>query len=94
MRGRDIEEAEHAVQFDPRTCRWRILGDVQDVRRSDTRNKILSALKASEEPRGPQEVAQSTGLAEDVVKSRLRDMVRDGEVMKLGHGKYTMPNRQ
>ena len=36
-RGRDIEEVEHAVLFSGDTCRWTILGEAAEVRRSETR---------------------------------------------------------
>ena len=34
VRGRDIEEAEKALQFNKATCRWTILGEAADIRRS------------------------------------------------------------
>jgi RecA-family ATPase len=92
LRGRDVEEAEHAIQFDAQACRWKILGDAADVRRSETRNKILGVLKASDAPIGPKEIAEQSGLSEDVVKNRLLAMVKDGEVLKKGHGKYVLPD--
>jgi hypothetical protein len=92
VRGRDIEEAEHAVEFDAATCRWRILGSADDVRRSDTRKKILAALLEHADVMGPREIAEASRLPESVVKVRLADMLRDGEVLKRGHGKYAHPS--
>jgi len=92
VRGRDIEEAEHAVEFDAATCRWRILGSADDVRRSDTRKKILAALLEHAELMRPREIAEASGLQETVVKVRLADMLRAGEVLKRGHGKYAHPS--
>ena len=92
LRGRDIEEAEHAVEFDKETCRWKMLGSVEDVRRSETRRKILAALENHGEPLGPRDIAEAAGLTPEVVKVRLGDMVRDGEVLKQGHGKYVHPD--
>ncbi|MGE3513871.1 MAG: AAA family ATPase [Hyphomicrobium sp.] len=92
VRGRDIEEAEHAVEFDATNCRWRILGSAEDVRRSETRRKILAALAEHHDGMGPREIAEATGLQESVVKVRLGDMVRDTEVIKRGRGHYHHPN--
>jgi hypothetical protein len=92
VRGRDIEEAEHAIEFDAATCRWRILGSAEDVRRSETRRKILAALIEHGDVMGPREIAEATGLPETVVKVRLGDMLRDGEVLKRGHGRYVHPS--
>jgi hypothetical protein len=39
VRGRDIEEAEHAVSFDKAGCRWTILGNAAEVHRSNERGK-------------------------------------------------------
>jgi hypothetical protein len=42
-RGRDIEEIETAMRFDG--GRWSVLGDADEVRKSDERRKIVAALK-------------------------------------------------
>ena len=49
-RGRDIDDIEVALSFDKTTGRWSILGDAQEVRRSESRAKILAALKAAPAP--------------------------------------------
>ena len=46
VRGRDIEEAEHAVTFDRETCRWLIIGAAAEVQMSETRQVILRVLRA------------------------------------------------
>jgi len=59
-RGWDIEEIETAMRFDG--DRWSILGDADEVRKSDERRKIVAALReaddeltptASQKPSGP-----------------------------------------
>jgi RecA-family ATPase len=89
VRGRDIEEAEHAVAFDKGTCRWRILGEAAEVQRSDTRTKILSVLKKVK-PRvmGPSDIAAATDIKEPNVKMALGRMLADGEVIKSARGDY------
>lgn len=89
VRGRDIEEAEHAIEFDAALCRWRILGSADDIRRSETRRKILAALASNDTPMGPKEIASASGLREEVVRQRLGDMLEDSQVIKVSHGKYT-----
>jgi AAA domain len=92
VRGRDIEEAEHAVVFDKGTARWTIKGAAADVHRSDTRTKILGALRPIyPNVMGPSDIARATGLKETVVKSRLGDMLAAGEVVKTGRGSYSAP---
>lgn len=92
VRGRDIEEAEHAVKFDKQTCRWSIIGDAADVHRSDTRSKILDALrKVKPNSLGPSEIAGAAGLKETVAKVQLGRMVAENEVIKAGYGSYAHP---
>lgn len=92
VRGRDIEESEHAVTFDKHACRWVIIGAAADVQLSETRQAILSVLKEAGEPLGPSEIASVAGLKENVVKQRLLKMVPKGEVRKCGRGLYAHPD--
>ena len=91
LRGRDVEEADYAVEFDSESCKWRLLGSAAEINLSETRRKIRDALKVSGSELGPQEIAQATGIAEGTVKVRLGDMVNDGEVLKRGRGRYIHP---
>ncbi|MGC2824639.1 MAG: helix-turn-helix domain-containing protein [Pseudolabrys sp.] len=93
VRGRDIEEAEHAVIFDKHSCRWTILGYASDVHRSNERGKILSALADASEPMSPLDIALSTGMSPNNVWQLLHKMAQDGEVTKLSRGKYQHPDR-
>jgi hypothetical protein len=93
VRGRDIEEAEHALSFDKHSCRWTILGNASDVHRSNERGKILSALEEASEPMSPQDIAIGTGMSPNNVWQLLHKMAQDGEVTKLSRGKYRHPDR-
>jgi hypothetical protein len=92
IRGRDIEEAEHAMSFDKVGCRWTILGDASDVHRSNERGKILAALLETTEPMEPKEIVASTGMNPNNVWQLLFKMAKDGEVVKVGRGKYRHPD--
>jgi hypothetical protein len=87
LRGRDIEESEKAVVFNADTCRWVILGDAVEVRRSDTRKNILDALDSGVEM-GPQEIASATGINPNTVRQRLPGMLKDNEVIQISKGRY------
>jgi hypothetical protein len=87
-RGRDIEEAEMAVEFDKEVCRWRVLGAAAEVRRSDERKTILAALRDAASPLSPREVADLTGLSYGSVRHLLARMNKDGVVRKAGPGRY------
>jgi hypothetical protein len=90
-RGRDIEEKESAISFDRATCRWSILGDAAEVRRSDGRRAILAALSAAADTMSPQEIAAATGLTQNAVSMLLHRMSKDGEITKKGRGRYGAP---
>jgi hypothetical protein len=92
VRGRDIEEGEHAVSFNKDTCRWIVLGEAAEVRRSDTRNKILAVLIDAKESMRPTEIAQTSGVKLNVVYQRLPGMLKAGEVTQVARGKYAHPS--
>jgi hypothetical protein len=95
VRGRDVEEQEFAVMFNPDSCRWTILGDAAEVHRSDSRMKIMSAMSDSSEPSmSPRDLTAATGLSRANVDQLLARMVADCEIIKRGRGLYGLPNRQ
>lgn len=91
-RGRDVEEIESAVTFDKLTFRWRVQGNVTDVRRSDERGNILRALADAGEPMAPNVIADVTGMKSGNIRRLLLSMVKAGEVHKSGRGAYIHPD--
>ena len=89
-RGRDLDEFDRAVQFDKEACVWRVLGEVQDARRSDARSVIMSVLSGTA-PLSPSEIAAASGQQHGNVRFLLSKMVEAGEVEKVGRGKYILP---
>jgi hypothetical protein len=88
-RGRDIEEIETAMRFD--AGRWSILGDADEVRKSDERRKIIVALKESGDEIGPKAIAELTGMNATNVRALLRKMVKSGEISQPRVGFYSVP---
>jgi hypothetical protein len=94
VRGRDVEEQELAVRFNKQACRWSLLGNAHEVNLSDTRKKIIEALRSAKADRmTPNEIVSITGLARNVVDNRLAEMVEQGQAIKLGRGAYAHPDR-
>jgi hypothetical protein len=93
LRGRDVEEAEHAVSFDPVNCRWTILGDASEIHRSETRGTILAMLDEAKEPLAPAEIATQAGLTKNTVDQRLYHMQKTGEVQRLSRGQWVSSKR-
>jgi hypothetical protein len=94
IRGRDIEEAEHAINFDKHSCRWTILGNASEIHRSNSRGKILAALAEATEPMTPQDIANATGMPPNNIWQLLHKMHQAGEVTKVGRGKYCHPDKE
>jgi AAA domain len=89
VRGRDIEEAELALQFSKDTCRWTILGTAADVHRSAERNRVLDVLRSADTPWQAKDIQFMAELrtrnATDIL---LGKMVRDGEIVRAERGRY------
>jgi hypothetical protein len=93
VRGRDVEEKEHAVVFNGETCRWSLLGDAVEVHRSETRKSILEVLAEATEALSPEQIAAATGIKRNAVDQRLYKMLKDGEVVQIGRGRYAHPDK-
>lgn len=87
--GRDVDEAEHALTWDPQVGLWTIEGSAADWRVTSERQQIIEAVTAGGGLR-PKQIAEATGLSHDVVKHLVRKMV-DAEPAQLdtdGEGTY------
>ena len=96
IRGRDVEEQEKAVVFNKSNCRWTMLGEAEEVYRSDSRQKILTLLddvRKVSVPLGPKEIAAQTDTNEDLVNKTLARMVTDAEIYRVGRGRYVSAGR-
>jgi hypothetical protein len=93
LRGRDVEEQEHAVVFNAENCRWSILGDASEVQQSYARSQILTALMGATDLMTPAEIASVVSLNLNNVNQRLHHMIRDGEVIKAKRGLYAHAGR-
>lgn len=87
-RGRDIMELNRSVLFNRDSCRWEVLGEAADVRRSTERTAILDVLKDATEPLGPITITQETGMKSANVRQLLPKLVIAGEVFKAKRSQY------
>jgi AAA domain len=88
--GRDVEEpGEYALRWDAPLTSWQLLGDAEEYRVSETRAKILRVLgDAAPDAASPTDIAIEIGESLDNVRQTLRRMDKDGQVKKVGYGKY------
>lgn len=91
--GRDIEEVDLALRFDPQTFGWSILGDAAEYQMSEARRRILQELREAGRPMTPSEVADLTEpeLKYEMVKRTLARMFKAGEVESVPGGRYLPP---
>jgi hypothetical protein len=91
--GRDIEESkELPLVWDAASAKWTETGEAEEYRRSETRQEILKVLEEADEPLGPRQIAERTGLDENVVRQRLHQMSKAGEVKQVARGRYAHHN--
>jgi hypothetical protein len=90
-RGRDVEEFEQSLRFDKDECRWRVVGDATETRLSETRAAILKVLKEAGWFMGAGEIATQVNRSRNTVDQQLFKMVKAGEVIRAGRGKYGLP---
>ena len=90
VRGRDVPEAEIAMQFDESTGKWLRLIGADDFRRSKERNAIIRALLDFGEPMTPAEIADAIGKprATSGLRMMLQRMRRAGDLAKSADGRY------
>jgi hypothetical protein len=89
-RGRDIEECDRAVRFVPEIGTWELLGNADEVGRTNERQAILDVLRASDKPLSAREITDILGKNYDAVRRTLARMAHAGEIGKEGRGLYTL----
>jgi hypothetical protein len=102
IRGRDVESAELAIEFDKQTCRWRLLGDAAEVHVSSQRAKIIAALKEAGLAMTIPALMEETGMKRNPLDVLLGRMAKEGEIQRIEKGLYahkdyappTAPTRQ
>jgi hypothetical protein len=88
IRGRDVESAELAIEFDKQTCRWRLLGDAADVHVSSQRAKIIAALKEADLAMRIPALMEETGMKRNPLEVLLGRMAKEGKIQRIGKGLY------
>ncbi len=92
--GRDVEEAELALQFSSTTGRWKLLGPAEMTFVSPERKAILDVLRDHPEGMSPVQVAAALGKTgkkdRDTIRQTMGRMVEDGQLERQGKN-YVLP---
>lgn len=89
--GRDVDEQELGLRWDPALCQWTIVGDAATVQRTHEQDATLDLLRRAGRPLSPKEVAELLGIGLSAAKMRLLRMANDGAVVQPATGRYTLP---
>lgn len=81
--GRDMEDQVLAIEMDPVTCSWQLLGDAEEVRRSDRVRKILAALRSVKGTSNAQTISEMTGIPKNHISATFNDLVEQGVLRRL-----------
>jgi hypothetical protein len=86
--GRDVEEAEYAMQFASAQGAWSLLeGPADEYEVGETRRKILAYLRENA-PATPKTIAEKLGIEYENVKKACQRMARDEQLGTDGSGAY------
>src|SRR5262245_58493367 len=80
IRGRDVESAELAIEFNKHTCRWRVLGDAAEVHVSSQRAKIIAVLKEAGLAMTIPALMEATGMKRNPLEVLLGRMAKEAEI--------------
>jgi AAA domain len=88
IRGRDVESAELAIEFNKGTCRWRVLGNAAEVHVSEQRAKIIAALKEVDQPMTIAALIEATKMKRNPLEVLLGRISKEGEIQRVETGIY------
>jgi hypothetical protein len=87
--GRDVDETDYALAFDPRAGAWRLLdGPASDYLIRDTRSLVLRYLRDDPGQR-PKQIADALHLDPATIRQTCRRMVEDGQLHATPGGAYS-----
>lgn len=88
--GRDVQDEELALRFNPDHCTWTSEGKADDRARVKTAQAIIEALKATTSGLFPSELASMLGKSPDTVRKELWRLCQAGQIQRKGN-KYAWP---
>jgi hypothetical protein len=87
--GRDVEEAEYAMKFEPEEGAWLLLeGPALEYELGETRRRIRAHLRENG-PATPKAIAEALGIDHENVKKACRRMADDDQIRTDGSGVYS-----
>ena len=88
--GRDVEERELALKFDPTAGTWSLLGDAAEVAATTTQKRLLEALRTAGGQAKVRDIAALAGLSESATKQACIRAVSAGVLTRTAPGVYAI----
>jgi hypothetical protein len=89
--GRDVEETELALRFDPNFLSWNIIGNANEIKSTEMKQKLYDAIRGYGAAFSPRQIAAFSGLNENYVKRMIPYLERENGLKKLSRGRYELP---
>lgn len=88
--GRDVTEQNLALRFAPEVGTWMLMGDAAEYVMGETRREVLEALRLTDAPMSPKQLAEDLDRDHELVKKTLQRMARDGQLKVVKRGWYAI----
>ncbi len=88
--GRDIEEKELALKFDPITLSWILQGDASEYRMTPERAEVLNVLRNTGNAMSSSEISAKLGKSQSNVSNMLKKLAEKGHVYQPSYGVYSI----
>ena len=92
VRGRDVEEVDKSVEFDPDTAIWSVIGNYDEDdggKLQGLRGQIVDLLAGSPAPLTPAEIANRLQANPTNIRQLVTRMAKDKQITKGAYGSYT-----
>lgn len=90
--GRDVDETDYPLSFDPKAGAWRLLdGKAEDYLLRDTRSMVLRHLRDYPNQK-PKDIAEALNLDPATIRQTCGRMAKDGQLHSGPNGTYTAPD--
>jgi DNA-binding transcriptional ArsR family regulator len=86
--GRDVEQEEYALKFNPPTLSWNVMGRLEEIKSTEQKQKLYDAIREYGAEFSPTQIATASGLSQSYVSRMLPYLTREGNVRKLKRGRY------
>ena len=85
LTGRDVEQRELSLSWDPTTCCWQYMGDAGEVRRESVRGEVLEAIRylnSCDMLTTSTAIAKHLGKSQANISRELADLLNTGKLKK------------